>query len=160
MKKILLVFLSIILCFVFSSCTSKNTEENTNTKNDSSVVTEVSNNKNTSNSTSQDSNINNDENQIIYKGKTVTNIQLDFNGYRTDIGTEGAAQLFNFESLEEVKDAKFGMELGSLILIYDNNEQERFGYIFIGEDKNFYLKAEDNSKTYRLADSSIMDELL
>lgn len=160
MKKILLVILSIILSVAFSSCTSKNTEENTNTKTDSSVVTEESNIDEKSNSTSQDSNTNNNKKPVTYKGKTVTNILLDLNGYRTEVGTENASKFLNLETLEEAEAVDGGMELGSLILIYDNDEEERFGYIFIGKDKNLYLRTVGNSKIYKFADSSVMDELL
>ena len=162
MKKIILILLSILFCFSFSSCTSsKNIEGKPDVTDGNSVISNNSNIEKQKNSTSQNNDNNDIKDKVTYQNKTVSNIQLDFNGYRTNLGTEDAQELFNLESLEEAESAEFGMELGSIIIIYENGDEERFANVYMGKDKDFYLQLEnDNSKTYKLADSSIMNDLL
>ena len=86
-----------------------------------SVISNNSNIEKQKNSTSQNNDNNDIKDKVTYQNKTVSNIQLDFNGYRTNLGTEDAQELFNLESLEEAESAEFGMELGSIIIIYEKN---------------------------------------
>lgn len=161
MKKYILILLSILFCFAFSSCTSsKNIEEKTDATNANSIISNNSKSEKQKNSIFPNNDNNDIKNEVTFQNKKVSNIQLDFNGYRTNLGTEDAQELFNLESLEEAESTEFGMELGSIIIIYENGDEEQFANVYIGKDKDFYLQLEnDNSKTYKLADSSIMNDL-
>lgn len=161
MKKYILILLSILFCFAFSSCTSsKNIEEKTDATNANSIISNNSNSEKQKNSIFPNNDNNDIKNEVTFQNKKVSNIQLDFNGYRTNLGTEDAQELFSLESLEEAESTEFGMELGSIIIIYENGDEEQFANVYIGKDKDFYLQLEnDNSKTYKLADSSIMNDL-
>lgn len=153
MKKFLLIFLSITICFCFSSCNSSNPEKSGNTQSDSSLITNESNDKDTNDSISQNNN-NDDKNTVTFRGKTISNIQLDFNGNRMDIDTDGSAEFLNLQSLEEVSDVVFTMELGKLIIIYDDGNEEIFGNVLTGQDNGFYLKTPDDNKIYKISDLS------
>lgn len=155
MKKFLLIFLSITICFCFSSCDSSNPEKSSNTQSDSSLITNESNDKDTNDSISQNNNNDDDnKNTVTFRGKTISNIQLDFNGNRMDIDTDGSAEFLSLQSLEEVSDVVFTMELGKLIIIYDDGNEEIFGNVLTGQDNSFYLKTPDDNKIYKISDLS------
>ena len=137
MKKFLLMLLIITMCFAFVSCSSNNIENNSTNAVDSSDIT---------------SDINSDDTNLTYKGNAVADIQLEANGYRTKIGTDGADQFLNFETLDEVENVEFSMEVGTIIVVYTTGEEENFGRILVDKNNNFYLRPTDNiSKTYRIS---------
>lgn len=137
MKKFLLMLLIITMCFAFVSCSSNNVENNSTNAVDSSDIT---------------SDINSDDTNLTYKGNAVADIQLEANGYRTKIGTDGADQFLNFEALDEVENVEFSMEVGTIIVVYTTGEEENFGRILVDKNNNFYLRPTDNiSKTYRIS---------
>lgn len=125
------------MCFAFVSCSSNNIENNSTNAVDSSDIT---------------SDINSDDTNLTYKGNAVADIQLEANGYRTKIGTDGADQFLNFETLDEVENVEFSMEVGTIIVVYTTGEEENFGRILVDKNNNFYLRPTDNiSKTYRIS---------
>lgn len=125
------------MCFAFVSCSSNNVENNSTNAVDSSDIT---------------SDINSDDTNLTYKGNAVADIQLEANGYRTKIGTDGADQFLNFEALDEVENVEFSMEVGTIIVVYTTGEEENFGRILVDKNNNFYLRPTDNiSKTYRIS---------
>ena len=137
MKKFLLMLLIITMCFAFVSCSSNNVENNSTNAVDSSDIT---------------SDINSDDTNLTYKGNAVADIQLEANGYRTKIGTDGADQFLNFEALDEVENVEFSMEVGTIIVVYTTGKEENFGRILVDKNNNFYLRPTDNiSKTYRIS---------
>lgn len=125
------------MCFAFVSCSSNNVENNSTNAVDSSDIT---------------SDINSDDTNLTYKGNAVADIQLEANGYRTKIGTDGADQFLNFEALDEVENVEFSMEVGTIIVVYTTGKEENFGRILVDKNNNFYLRPTDNiSKTYRIS---------
>ncbi len=125
------------MCFAFVSCSSNNVENNSTNAVDSSDIT---------------SDINSNDTNLTYKGNAVADIQLEANGYRTKIGTDGADQFLNFAALDEVENVEFSMEVGTIIVVYTTGEEENFGRILVDKNNNFYLRPTDNiSKTYRIS---------
>lgn len=154
MKKIALLLIVITICFTLISCSSNENNINTVESNNSLSVENTIENNNETNSCDPTTSKNEDnQNKTVYNDRIVKDLFISTtNGTIISIDAIIADEILNIESSHESVNVEEGMKLGSIILVFDNEEEYLFGTIFIGKDKNYYLKLDFNEKIYKLAD--------
>lgn len=154
MKKTLLIILSILICLGFSSCNSVKQNKVAN-----NITGESYTNNSKINDVSQTSSYDGDNN---YHEKEIKSVLLETNGTQSDLGIEFAEILLKIESFEEVEDLNSAIEIGTIIFVYDNGDEENFCDVIVDKDKCFYLRKgnKDKAITYKLGDSSFINDFL
>lgn len=156
MKKIISIFLCILISIAFISC-SKNTKEDRNSTNQQ-TTNSIANTLNNKHSTLSNNSKNDKQDSNIKR------IYLDYNGFKVDvdIDNEMISQLDEIENNSTVPETELNTELATINVVYENDTEEVFGTIYIGSDNAFYLKL-SNSKNkdvaFKMADSSFANGL-
>ncbi|MGN0004830.1 MAG: hypothetical protein ACI37Z_02470 [Candidatus Gastranaerophilaceae bacterium] len=151
-KKLMIIFSLFLICLTLASCSNaQNENKKDNDSNSSSNI--VSTNQNNDDSQSLTENTDTNAN-VKYDNKVVESIYVEFNGTKIPVESDDPRPLLEIESNSEPIDVKSKLELGSVMLVYDNGETYNFGTVFIGEDDGYYIKIthNDSSKMYKLAD--------
>lgn len=141
-NKIICIVIIASICFAFSSCATTSDNDSTKNKTDSSY----------SQST------NNEQNNVSleYDGKKVKDIVLNLLDSKISMGTENVEELLHIEDSCEPVDVKLNMQIGKIIIVYNDDSEYDYGKIYIGNSGNkYYLQTEKNGKTniYELDDN-------
>ena len=146
-KKIISLFLVIIMILLFSCC-SKNIAK----KSELSVSNEIKNN-----GTSVSEKLDYDNKTPINKDE-VKSISVTFMGYKTDIevNDKNIEALSQIDELSEEVDIKLSNEIGNIVIEYVDGTEMILGTLFVGEDNAYYLQSSKNkgtNKCYKVTDN-------
>ncbi|MCM1284719.1 MAG: hypothetical protein NC213_10545 [Acetobacter sp.] len=142
-NKVICIVIIISFCFAFSSCAKNSDTDNSKTRNDSSY-------SQSTDDTNQQSNT-----SLEYDGKKVKDVVLNLLDSKTSMGTDNVEELLHIEDFCEPVDVKLNMQIGKIVIIYNDDSEYNFGKIYIGNTNNkYYLQIERNGTTniYELND--------
>lgn len=155
MKKILIIMLCLILPFCFISCT-KSTDI-TNSAGEDLY--------------SQESNIQEEnmtdksDNHTVQDSKNITKLYVFCNGIKIDITSDKDKinEIIEAEKNADVPKTKLVTKFADVFAVYDDNSENIYGKIYIGEDDYYYLKFENSEKegaAFKLPDNSSLNDLV
>lgn len=154
LKKLLLIILCILISISFAACNNDLKSEDHDTVSENISIQ----NDNTSKAanTNKDNNNNN--------GKSITRLYISYSGINMDIATDEnkIAELLELEKTATVPETKLSTKFADITAVYDDNMEEIYGTIYIGEDNGYYLEFANSTvegAAYKLSDSSLSTEL-
>lgn len=154
LKKIFILIMCITVSLVFVSCSNTPSETKTQSQEDTQAVSELQNNTITEKSTET----------VKNAEKKIEKFYVNYNGFKMDVNfdKQDIKELLDAEKNATVPDVKMKTSFAELIAIYNDNTDDIFGTIYIGEDDCYYLQFA-NSKVegaaFKMSDSSFTDGL-
>lgn len=156
LKKALLIMLCILVSISFSACNKNSTSD------DSPSVSE--------NISAQDDNTSNKEttgkaeNDKKQNEKAIKKLYISYSGINIDITTDEnrIAELSELEKNAAVPEVNLITKFADITAVYDDNTEDVYGSIYIGDDKGYYLQFANSAvegAAYKMTDSSFANEL-
>lgn len=148
----------IVISIAFASCSNNTPSENEmSSQVDNQVVSEQKTDSDTVTETSTKSNIDSE--------KTIEKLYVNYNGFKMDVDfdEDDIADLLDAEKNATVPDVKMKMVFADVIAVYNDNTEEIFGTVCVGEDDSYYLQfanSEVEGAAFKMPDSSFTDGLL
>jgi len=154
LKKLLLIILCILISISFAACNNDSKSEDHDTVSENISIQ--------NNDTSKVANTNKDNNNN--NGKSITRLYISYSGINMDITTDESkiAELLELEKTATVPETKLSTKFADITAVYDDNTEEIYGTIYIGEDNGYYLEFANSTvegAAYKLSDSSLGTEL-
>lgn len=155
LKKLLLIILCILISISFAACNNDSKLEDHDT---------VSENISIQNDDTSKAANNKDKNNNNNTGKSITRLYISYSGINMDITTDESkiAELLELEKNATVPETKLSTKFADITAVYDDNTEEIYGTIYIGEDNGYYLEFANSTvegAAYKLSDSSLGTEL-
>lgn len=150
LKKLLLIMLCILISISFVACSNNlNSEEN-------NAVSESSSYQNDNATKKINENVDNNNNA---NKKSITRLYISYSGINMDITTDESSisELLELEKNATVPETKLNTKFADITAVYDDNTEEIYGTIYIGEDNGYYLEFSNSpvkGAAYKLSDSS------
>lgn len=156
LKKTLLIMLCIIVSISFSACSKSSTSD------DSPSVSEniSAQDKNTSDTGNTDK----AENDNKQSDKAIKKLYISYSGINMDITTDEnkIAELLELEKNATVPEINLNTKFADVTAVYEDNTEDIYGSIYIGEDKGYYLQFAHSTvegAAYKMTDSSFANRL-
>lgn len=155
LKKLLLIILCILISISFAACNNDSKLEDHDT---------VSENISIQNDDTSKAANNKDKNNNNNNGKSITRLYISYSGINMDITTDESkiAELLELEKNATVPETKLSTKFADITAVYDDNTEEIYGTIYIGEDNGYYLEFANSTvegAAYKMSDSSLGTEL-
>ena len=155
LKKLLLIILCILISISFAACNNDSKLEDHDT---------VSENISIQNDDTSKAANNKDKNNNNNTGKSITRLYISYSGINMDITTDESkiAELLELEKNATVPETKLSTKFADITAVYDDNTEEIYGTIYIGEDNGYYLEFANSTvegAAYKMSDSSLGTEL-
>lgn len=155
LKKLLLIILCILISISFAACNNDSKLEDHDT---------VSENISIQNDDTSKAANNKDKNNNNNTGKSITRLYISYSGINMDITTDESkiAELLELEKNATVPETKLRTKFADITAVYDDNTEEIYGTIYIGEDNGYYLEFANSTvegAAYKMSDSSLGTEL-
>lgn len=144
----------ITISIVFVSCSNTPSENKTQSQEDTQAVSELQNNTITEKSTET----------VKNAEKKIEKFYVNYGGFKMNIDFDenDINEILEAKKNATVPNVKMKMSLADLIVIYDDNNEDVFGTLYIGEDDYCYLQFSDSSvegAAFKIPDSSFINEL-
>lgn len=141
----------IIISFTFVSCSNDTSSKNEiSSQNKNEIVT--------------DNNSDITETSNADKDKSIEKLYVNYNGFKMDVNfdEDDIVDLLDAEKEATVPDVKMKMVFADVIAVYNDNTEDVFGTVCVGEDDYYYLQFA-NSKVegaaFKMSDSLFSNEL-
>lgn len=144
----------ITISFVFISCSNTPSETKTQSQEDTQVVSE-----------SKDNTIIEKTTETVKSTeKKLEKFYVNYNGFKMDVNFDekDINEILEAKNSATVPDVEMKMSLANLIVIYDDDSEDVFGTLYIGEDDCCYLQFADSKvkgAAFKMPDSSFANKL-
>lgn len=151
----------VIISIIFASCSNNTQSENKiSSKNDNQMVSEQE----------SDTDIVSDEIEGSQKSqnknadKKIKKFYVNYGGFKMNIDFDenDINEILDAKKNATVPDVEMKMSLANLIVIYDDDSEDVFGTLYIGEDDCCYLQFADSEvegASFKMPDSSFINDL-
>lgn len=155
LKKILSIILCVLMSFSFVACNNNTNSVSSDNINESASVNDTDTPENSSSITSSSNNQN---------SKNITRLYITYSGIQMDITSDknSIAELSELEKEATVPETNLSTKFADITAVYDDNTEDIYGSIYIGDDGGYYLKfanSEVEGAAYKMTDSSFVNEL-
>lgn len=130
LKKVLLIILCVLISI--TACSNNSNSKVQNTVNERTSVQE---------DTSVDD-TNKAKNNNIHNEKSISRLYISYSGINMDITSDESkiSELLELEKNAKIPETKLSTKFADITAVYNDNTEEIYGTIYIGEDNGYYLK--------------------
>lgn len=148
----------VIISIIFASCSNNTQSENKiSSQNDNQMVSEQESDTDIVSDKIEESKNNNTD-------KKIEKFYVNYGGFKMDINFDenDINEILEAKKSATVPDVEMKMSLANLIVIYDDDSEDVFGTLYIGEDDCCYLQFADSEvegASFKMPDSSFANKL-
>lgn len=135
LKKVLLIILCVLISISITACSNNSNSKVQNTVNEITSVQEDT-------SVDDTNNTNKAKNNNIHNEKSISRLYISYSGINMDITSDESkiSELLELEKNAEIPETKLSTKFADITAVYNDNTEEIYGTIYIGEDNGYYLK--------------------
>lgn len=132
LKKVLLIILCVLISISITACSNNSNSKVQNTVNERTSVQE---------DTSVDD-TNKAKNNNIHNEKSISRLYISYSGINMDITSDESkiSELLELEKNAKIPETKLSTKFADITAVYNDNTEEIYCTIYIGEDNGYYLK--------------------
>lgn len=161
LKKICILIMCVIISIIFASCSNNTQFENKiSSQNDNQMISEQESDTDIVSDKIEESQKNPNKNA----DKKIEKFYVNYGGFKmnVDFDENDINEILEAKNSATVPDVKMKMSLADLIVIYNDDSEDVFGTLYIGEDDCCYLQFANSNvegAAFKIPDSSFINEL-